>query len=183
MKATNWVEVTGVGNNRVMPAGAYVVTIQDVEDDPRRESLSIIYDVAEGEYKGIYADTPDEDSWKHRFYERYSDRAKGFFKAFLVALEKSNPGFSIEQWQKASNEKDFIGKKVGVIFNNFHYVSERDGKERTRLEAKMAIPADDVRDGKWTMPEDRWQEGLTPHPETSTATTSGQESLYDSVPF
>lgn len=156
MRKLNWVEVEEANFGDKLPVGGYVIKIQKVEDDPKKEQLQIIFDIAEGDYKGKYAGTTADKDWTHRLYQRYSENAMPFFKGFLTSLEKSNPGFSIAEWQEESNEQDLVGLVFGAVFGEFHKVSERTGKEITVTSFDHAVSADTIRSGKFDIPEPRY---------------------------
>lgn len=182
MKKLNWTEIDAATYGDRLPAGGYILKITDIEDDPKRERLIVTYDIAEGDYKGKYSDTPESDVWMHQFSQHYSDKAKSFFKGFLQALADSNNNFNIADWEQTSDEKDLIGLNVGMIFRNYHYISERDGKRKVRTETARPIAASTIRKGDFTVPEDRYQDGLSE--EVVDDAASAQSNLYDEgVPF
>lgn len=167
-----------------MQPGGYIIKILRVVDEPQYERLQIVYDIADGDLRGIYADLPTDEDWKHRISQKYSAKAQPFFKGFLKALERSNSGFSIEEWQKDSDERDLVGLYVGELFRNYHYISEQDGKEKTRVEGAYAVPVETIRKGDYTVPDDRWQDGLDPKSATeSTVSDTPDDPFGDPVPF
>ena len=180
MRKVNWVEVESANFGDRLKPGGYVLEITAVEDVPSKDYLEIYYDIAEGDKRGMFRDTPKDKAWTHRFIQGYGDRSQSFFKGFLEALEASNPSFSIEDWQESSNEQRLVGLKLGAVFRNYHYISERDGQERERAEYAWAVPANDIRDGKFTIPDDRYQDGLSAKP---SASSTGSDDLYDDLPF
>lgn len=147
MKKTNWEYIDTINDGGRLPADGYVIVINDVEDVPNREYLYIVFDIAEGPYKGHYSDDwGKRNEWAHRFTKSYSEKAQGFFKQFLDCLEKSNAGFKISEWQEKSDEREFIGLEVGVIFQEREYEGN-DGSIKTALDAAKIVTADTIRRG------------------------------------
>lgn len=188
MRKANWEEVPEASGSSIMGPGAYVIEITDINDNESWEQLEVIYDVVEGEFAGKFKDaTPDED-WKHRFYERYSEKAAPFFKAFLMELEHDNPKFSIRDWQGTSDPKAFIGLKMGALFREKRYIND-SGDAKWGLEIVEPMAADAVRAGEWTEPEPRYNrcdeaEWLAKNTFGDGAKVAETDSgSYDDVPF
>lgn len=191
LKRINWSEVTEATEGG-LPAGAYVINIVRVKDNPDKEQLEVVFDVAEGEKAGIYKDVKPDEDWKHTFNQKYSENAQGFFKRFLKELERDNANFSIDEWEKQSNENDLAGLKLGMVFGEYRYVNEK-GEAKYSMNAVKPISIEDVRNGNFTIPEPRysqytdeeeWTDIKNAGSGSSTAATAGQKSVYDdSVPF
>ena len=121
MQIMNWVEIepagTGVGK---LDAGAYVLRITGVSEHTSRKGdpyLTFVYDIAEGKHANHFAtETAD---YRHSFNRSYTGNAQAFFRAFLDAVEQSNPGrFNVASWQKTCDEKAFVGLTVGALFRD-----------------------------------------------------------------
>lgn len=186
MRKLNWTEVSAASFGPRLEPGAYEIVITDVEDNASWEVLKIVYDVASGEKQGIFSSMGPDDNWKHQLSQSYSDKAEAFFKSFLEAVEKSNPGFSIAEWQRTSDEREFIGKRVGVLLRNYHGVSEK-GKPFTRLEQVYFMPVEQLRTVEFETPEDRWSKQAEKlakeESESSTSSTAPSGDYYDPIPF
>ncbi|NPD33083.1 hypothetical protein HLV35_07425 [Eggerthellaceae bacterium zg-997] len=180
MKAMNWSIIDSVaGGGAKLPAGGYVVRITNVEDVPGREYVWVEYDVAEGPHKGHYSDDfARAHPYVHRFSRSYKQAAQGFFKAFLVALEESNPQFSIGDWERRSDERELVGLLVGVVVQTELYTN-RDGADKERLEVVSIVSADAVRKGAYELPpvRDR-REGGAGAPAKAPAASS-----FSDIPF
>lgn len=180
MKARNWTTVTASGESSKLPAGAYIAEITAVEDIESREYLRITYDVAEGEYKGKFAN--EERDYVHQFTRSYKDSAEGMFKQFLDALELSSVGtaarFSTEAWQQQCNPQAFVGLKLGLLFRDEQYTNNQ-GEDRTRLDLVRCMDINDVRSGKYTVPPVR--DNRTKDTQSTAAPYS--ESVAEDVPF
>lgn len=108
MKKLNWGNVEAASEGYAAPpAGGYVLAICAVEDHADKQYLKIYCDIAgvadkaNEQFVGYYGQRKERSGDKiplFSFIRSYKDSALGFFKAFLVALEKSgNAGF----WQTA----------------------------------------------------------------------------------
>lgn len=160
MKIGNWtlVDAANVGGGDYLEAGGYVMRIVRVVDHPNEEYIDVVVDVAEGEHAGIYAGLPASDDWRHSYRRYYGDKAQAFFKQFLDALEVSNGGrFSIENWQQRCNEQEFVGLTLGVILQKQLFTKKQGknaGKDGWRLQWFASVPAQDIRNGEFTVPAD-----------------------------
>ena len=67
------------------------------------------------------------------------------FKAFIEAVSKSNDGF---EWNW--NEKDLIGKWVGIVTREEEYTSN-SGELKTRIIVDRVLPAVDIMNGNFTV--------------------------------
>ena len=175
MKNKNWEQVTAAGDYVKLPPDWYVLVIKGVNDVPKSEYLQVVYDVAEGDYKGHYA--KDED-WRRTTNWSYGDKAEGFFKSRLVALEESNPGFSIAKWQQESNERDFIGLIFGAAIQKRYYTNHQ-GEDKEALEVAKVVSADTARE---------YHESGEPLPtprdtRAKVDTTASSSAFDDDVPF
>ena len=147
-KGVNWEEVTAAGSSALLPAGGYVAVITDVEDVERSEYLRLTYDIAEGPCKGFFA-TDDRD-YTHQFTRSYTDKASGFMKRFLQCVEDSNAGFSLASWD--SDPQGLKGKLVGILVQREDYTN-RSGEDRARMNVEGFASADDIRAGRFVLPE------------------------------
>lgn len=196
MKKFNWTEVSAP--NKYLPAGAYVIEIQDVIDNEDWEQVEIIYNVIEGEYKDIYKNLSPEDDWKHKFTRKYDDRNERRFKEFLDELEHDNQSFSIERWQVESDPLKFAGLKMGVLLGEWRsiYQDRETGEDKasSKLILSRPLTIEQVRNGEWEIPEPAYKRGTDDllwlelradgAPSTSTTAPAEQTSVYDDdIPF
>ena len=120
MKAIDLTQVEDRKEFAKVVAGGYVAKIESVKDVPEKEYLLIEYDFAEGQLKGYYADLfESKNFWGGKFVKSYKDTALSFFKGFITAVAKSNPGFA---W--TSNEQQLVGKRVGIVIGIEEYLSK-----------------------------------------------------------
>ena len=184
MQIMNWVEVTPAGaGTEKLDAGAYVIRIIEASDHKARNGgnyLTFVYDIAEGQHANHYAN--ENRDYTHSFNRSYTGNAASFFRSFLDALEQSNPGkFNIETWQKTCDENALEGLIVGALFRDRYYTNLSGKDVGPVLDFVRAMPAQDVRDGNWTVPpvkDDRDQAGGEP------SSNADSTDLYSSdIPF
>ena len=78
----------------------------------------------------------------------YKDNALGFFKAFLTALEESNPGYRFD----SRNINGLVGKRMGVVLGEEEY-QKRNGEigERPYVYQVRSLAA--IQSGDFKVPE------------------------------
>ena len=151
MKSFNWSSITatsdGGGFERLEP-GAYVARIVRADDNPGKEYVELVFDIAEGPRAGFYS-----DDWgrshpcAHHFFMSYKETALGMLKGRLEAIAASNPGFDPFAAWDAGRAEMFEGKLVGINLQEEEY-ERNDGEVATRLNVCAVMGAQDVRDGK-----------------------------------
>lgn len=145
---TKWTEVSPAGSSSMLPAGGYVAKIVAVEDVESKEYLRFTYDIAEGEHKGFFE--TDDRPYTHQFVRSYKEKATGFMKQFLDCVEGSNSGFSLGSWD--NDEQDLVGLLVGIIVQREDYTNN-SGEDRARMNVEGFAKADDIRNGRYKLPE------------------------------
>lgn len=182
MRVLNWESVEESTPFEKLPAGGYVVKIVDVEDIDRKEYLNVVYDIAEGEHAGFFSsDFALRNPWSHRFVRSYKETARGMFKAFLLRLEESNPGFSIAAWQKKGDERELVGLELGAVVQYEDYTNDA-GDDKERLDVVGVYSAADIRAGKFTVPERKDNRTKDSNPYSGQA-EQPPVSVYDDLPF
>lgn len=149
-----------------LPKGAYVIVIKGAKMkqwDNGGESISMAFDIAEGEYKGLYQSQFDSDtrSGKEWPYDAVfnlnvpTDSSEDWvwdnYNSFFADLEDSNNGFVF-----AGDLKTLRNKLIGAKFYNKQ--SEKDGTVYDHIvpKAGWTCIADDVRSGKYgKLPNDK----------------------------
>ena len=147
-KNVTWTEVSAAGTSSMLPAGGYVAKITDVEDVESKEYLRFTYDIAEGPQKGFFE--TDDRVYTHQFVRSYKERATSFMKKFLECVEGSNADFKLEGWNNDQN--DLKGKLVGIIVQREDYTNN-DGEDRARMNVEDFAKADDIRNGRYVLPD------------------------------
>lgn len=177
-------------NGKIVPGG-YVCEIKTVTDCPvgynakKPESgdfLKIEYDIAEGDFTGYYKDLEEKFGfWGGSYIRSYKPNALGVFKGFIKAVSDSNPGFSWD-W----DEQSLVGKKVGLVLGPDTYTG-MDGKTKTKMKVVAVKSVDDIRSGKFSIPENP----VIPEPKAVTVVdttapavaTDSLEAINSDVPF
>jgi len=136
-----------------LPAGGYIAEIKAVEDKADKEYLAITFDIASGEFKGFYSDEWGQaHPYAHQFVRSYKDKALGMFKGFLQAIDKSNGTKFEAQAKTGLNERDLVGKRIGVVIGYEEYNSDRgEVRERSRVTATRSVEA--IERGDFKVPE------------------------------
>ena len=151
IKNIDSVQEAGDGGQR-LPAGGYICKYTDVKDEPTKEYLYMEYDIAEGEFEGYYKDLEERlGFWGGKCYRSYKEKALPMFKRMCSAVTKSNKRFIFDGNEHA-DEKTLIGKLVGMVFGEEEYVGT-DGSVKTRLYVVREMPVEDIRAGKFKVPE------------------------------
>lgn len=109
--------VSEAGEFKRLPAGIYGVKITNVVDVPEKEYLEIYCDITKGEYANYFKTLVDNGlKDTSREIRSYKTNALPFFKIFIRAVEKTNPGYNWD-W----DEKKLIGKNVIAVFGEEEY--------------------------------------------------------------
>ena len=139
------------GDFQRLPAGGYIVKIQAVEDVPAKEYLRITFDIVEGEFKGFYANTDADHEYLHQFISSYKEKAMGMFKGFLKNVDTSNNTSFEAQAEKGFDERQLVGKLVGIILGYEEYENNRgDVATRARINTRAV---EVIRAGRFNVPE------------------------------
>ena len=164
----NWDDVQASGDFQPLQPGGYVAIMQKVTNLPDKQYLEIIYDIAEGPEKGRYSDNwGKEHPYAHKFIRSYKETALGMFRGFIKAVDASNGTTFDAQAKTGINEQELVGKIVGVVIGEEEYQNDY-GDIKTRLTVRSIKSAQDIRDGKYTVPdvkklkEDLAQPTITP---------------------
>ena len=175
------------GDYQQLPKGGYVVKIMGAEvcENSNGQYIKIGCDIAEGEYKGFYANEyrsqQKEDKKWHCNYllnvpnDDGSEKdgwTKRRFKTFTEALEESNPGYHFD-W----DEQKFKGKIVGALFNEREY-QKNDGSIGRATNLAQICTVEKIRSGKYTLPNDKTLSGGSQAPASS---SDGWMNIPDGV--
>lgn len=119
----NWDKINEAGEFERLPAGVYGVTITKVVDNPTNEYLEVYCDITqEGKYKNYFKALTDAGLVDtSRSFRSYKTNAIPFFKAFITAIEKTNPGYAWD-W----DEQKLVGKKVMAVFGEEEYIDKNN---------------------------------------------------------
>ena len=158
-------KVKGYGDFQMLPKGGYVVKILGVSMEYTRDGrqyLKLSCDIVEGDYTGFYAQqyktsTKEDKKWACNFLVNIptddgSERdgwTKRSFRTFIDTVEDSNDGY---RWDW--NETKLKGLIFGGIFNMREY-EKADGSIGQATNFARCTSAENIRNGKYTIPEDR----------------------------
>lgn len=150
------------GDFEKLPAGGYVCKIVAAEDCPvgfnvsapeKGDYTKIVYDIAEGQYKGYYSDDwGQKNTFAHTYYASYSDGNLGRYKGFLKAIDESNGTTFETAAEKGYDEKQLVGKLIGIVIGYEEYENNR-GEVKESAKASYACSVDRIRKGDFKVPE------------------------------
>ena len=179
MKKFNWNEIEeNKGYENVTPGG-YICIITAVHDEPEKEYLILEYDIADGNFKGYYRNLYDAKGfWGASFIRSYKQKALGFFKSFLKAVEQSNKGFIADKFD--GDESKLKGKYVGLVLAEEEYKG-KDDTVKTRLYVSQILPACEIKNGKFMVPALKPLENKTndPFATITAADTTGEKLPWE----
>ena len=162
IKSYNGFKPERTTTRETLPAGGYVAKIMDatVINYDWGDVLKVDFDIAEGEYKGFFANdyrnnTNDDKKWRGTYRinipnesNQYFDSQRKSFNNFIACLEETNNGF---HW--AWDETALKGKGIGVLFRNKEW--EYNGSTGWTTECCTVTTAKDIREGNFKMPKDK----------------------------
>lgn len=153
MKAiNNFSNISAAGNNTRLTAGGYVCRITSVKDNKDNERLEFEFDIAEGDFKNYSSDMLERFGWTScKFIKSYKEKALGFFKAFMIAVDETNKTNFAKMVDKGLDETKLIGKGIGIVIGEEEY-RKRDGSIGTRIYADTFTTANAIRNGEFTVP-------------------------------
>lgn len=152
-KAFNEVEVNE--SYKKLGKGPQHCVIKKVEVDEDKQYVKLMFDIASGEFKNYFTDLESKfGSWSNQgiIYRSYKDSAMVYFKAFVVALEKSNKDYSFIKTNY--DFKSFLGKEFVVVFGEeeIPYLDD-DNKIKIAIKPRDIRSLEALRDGNIKTPE------------------------------
>jgi len=175
MKSLNWNSIKSTSDSGFtpLPAGPYVARITGMTDNPAKEYVEVVYDIAEGEHAGYYSDEWGKSHpYAHHFFLSYKESALGMLKGRLEAIQASNPGFDPFAAWDAGRVDIFTGRLVGINLQEEEY-ERSDGDVGTRMNVCQIVDAQRVRDGL-VKPRDKKLLGGRPKPKTAAPVWDGE---------
>lgn len=153
MKAIeNWDSIEASGTRKRLIAGGYIARLTSAQDFPEREYLRIEYDIADGEFSGYGTNSLERFGFNPlSFIRSYKQTATGMFKAFITAVERSNRNFFADV-EHGFDERQLMGKLVGLVIGEEEYL-KRDATIGTRYVVAAVCTVEDIRAGRFTVPE------------------------------
>lgn len=149
MKNIDWNTV----NDQELTPGGYICRVVEVEDVPEKDYLIVRFDIAEGGLKGYFTELSMQfGSWPAagQMIRSYKPTALRFFKGFVTALEKSNPGFRWDASVNADPNKA-AGLRFGATIGEEEYL--KNGQVKTCMKARNVYSTATIEDGKFKFPE------------------------------
>lgn len=132
-----WDLINEAGELKNLPAGAYACRIIEVIDVPEKQYFDVYFDIVEGEFKGYFTTLQNNTGKNYgRITRSYKENALPFFKAFITAVEKSNPGY---KWNW--DEKSLNGKFCAVAFRDEEYMVDNQLKIRAKPDEIRSLQA------------------------------------------
>lgn len=162
IKSYNGFKPERTSTRETLPAGGYVAKIMDatVISYDWGDVLKVDFDIAEGEYKGFFANdyrnnTNDDKKWRGTYRinipnesNQYFDSQRKSFNNLIACLEETNNGF---HW--VWDETALKGKGIGVLFRNKEW--EYNGSTGWTTECCAVTTAKDIREGNFKLPKDK----------------------------
>jgi hypothetical protein len=140
--------VNEAGEFKKLPAGIYGVRITGINNVPEKEYLEVTCDIVKGEYANYFKALVDNglrDTSKS--IRSYKMNALPFFKAFITAVEKSNPGYKWD-W----DETKLVGKNVIAVFRDEEYI-DKEGNVKTGIRLYEFRSLEAYKEGKIKVPD------------------------------
>lgn len=181
MKHYDWEQIQANEMNFENPIpGGYIVEITRVEDVEEKEYLKIEWDFTEGIFKGYNEDTYQRAGfWPSTLFRSYKESALGFFKAFISAVEESNPRYKFDD----QNLRQLVGKKMGVVLGEESY-TKSNGDPGTRLYVYQVRSVGAIAEGKYKIPPKKTANGQsTGTPKSEPKSGSGFYPVDDDGPL
>lgn len=118
--------ISEAGELKKLPAGPQACKIIEVINVPDKEYLDVYFDIVEGEFKGYFSALQANTGKNYgRITRSYKANSLPFFKAFITAIEKSNPGY---KWTDSWDEKTLSNKYCAINFRDEEYVVDGEVK-------------------------------------------------------
>ena len=191
-KFKDYEQTKSYGDYEKLPKGGYVLVIKGAEALQNRigDYIKISADIYEGEFIQFftreYKNQQSEDKKWHCNYllnipkddgSEQDGWTKRKFKTFTEALEESNEGYHFD-W----DEQKFKGKLIGGLFNEREYEG-RDGAVRRSTNWANVCTVDKIREGNFTIPEDKLLKGSANPAPASAAFMDIPDGIDDELPF
>lgn len=182
-------------DKRKLPAGAYEIEIRHAED--RDDTLCILFDIADGEYKGYFMDKFAEDKKYYSADAKYkgvyrlwyendrndderNERNRRRMKTELEKIKESNR-LNIDfahEWDGAALK----GCRVGMIFRDEEY--DYNGYQGYAAKPYGLVTLENLKEGKFTLPSPKALSGAGSGSSFGTAHAAEQPALLDDdLPF
>jgi hypothetical protein len=158
-KPQNWDTTEAfTGEFKSITPGGHVCRIRQAASNTTptgKEVLIIAFDIAEGEFKGFYAEqftkrkTSNPDAKWQGIYRQFTEgNSTPFFKGIITAIENSNPGYT---WNW--DEKTLKDKLFGGVFGQEEYLNDKGERKlstkcmqiRSVVQIKKGVKAPEIK--------------------------------------
>lgn len=144
-KIDNFEQVSEADERVSLEPGPKVCSVRKVTDVQEKEYLKIEFDITEaGPHKGTFERISNNiGEWPNQgiLYRSYKTSALPYFKRFIVAIEKSNPGFKFD-----FNEQNLVSKVFVANFGIEEYDNGSEIKESLKVQEARSVQS--LQDGK-----------------------------------
>ncbi len=188
MPNVNWstVEESAGGTFRMPEPGGYICVITGVKSVPEKQYVGIMWDIAEGEFKGCY----ESSQYPPMDIMSYKPNALPMTKHKLHVLADDNAGFRSSAAFNSDNWDAFVGKRFGAVLRKRIY-TKKNGQSGEAIEIGAWKRCDEIRSGQWKPMAPRDQTtggngGTAPIPTPAQAPTydAAKADVYDEdIPF
>lgn len=189
MRQVNLENVQESGNFDRLPAGGYVckyTSVKDVQMNPQTgkgDYLQMEYDIAYGDHKDYYKNLEASlHFWGGRYVRSYKEKALPMFKRMCSAVAKSNPGFVFDGGRQNADESTLVGKYVGLVLGEEEYIGN-DGSKKTRLYVHSECDINDIKAGRFKIPELKKLKDEGNRRTTDTGFMSVHDNAKEEIPF
>lgn len=111
-----------------LKAGVYGIKIVKAINHDSEDYLELWIDIISKDEKlnGFYSKQSTQDKWAPNGIKRlyYTDKSMQLFKSQIVAVERSNAGYSFEK--SNFDEKTLVGKKAVGIFQEHEFITKKE---------------------------------------------------------
>ena len=174
-----------------LPKGGYIAKILDCKEEQSTTGyhwLAISFDIAEGEYKGHFAEqyranTNENKRWRGTYNAFIPDESSQYyeenlnkFKTMIANIEESNSGYHWD-W----DETKLKGKMVGVLFGEKEFQTEGNGVIIV-TECRGIRSVECIKEGKFKMPALKTL-GNAPSVSTASSNSFAAVDNDDDLPF
>lgn len=169
------------GDYETLEPGGYICKILQVkaEDKDYGTLLRIGFDIVEGEHKDYFKRLLDKKKvtnpdakWAGMYYQTIKSDDLRYFKGFITAIENSNSGYKWN-WDEATLK----GKVFGGVFGEEEY-KWNDGKTHTSVKCRFVRTVEDIKSGKFSIPEKKLSGGNDGHVSSSDPIGEDDDLLF-----
>ena len=172
---------------RSIEPGGYIMRVLGTEIDMKYNRLRLKVDIVEGENQGYYTNLNERFNFWGLFANLSLEKPDVWkFANAVNAMRESNADFEWED-DSENDERKMINMYVGGILQRVHYMGD-DGTEKTKLQVHHLVSVEDIRAGKFKVPDDSYKDGTAPRPAeiagvVDTTIPQGFVESADDTPF